>query len=159
MGRIEEFKNSSEYQRIQKFLGMTFDEFKQQLKEEIKVIKPNFTFFYKTINVATTTSAIRMSIRYEIEKVMEKMVSKLFGRKIANESIRETITKLLFKKSYFSAYKVIEKLGISAGVKRGILFTTAFANPLGTAINVIDTLVTYISIVTDIILTNQLKNK
>ncbi|WP_258556753.1 hypothetical protein [Mesomycoplasma flocculare] len=157
--RIEEFKNSSEYQRIQKFSGMTFDEFKQQLKEEIKVIKPNFTFFYKTINVATTTSAIRMSIRYEIEKVMEKMVSKLFGRKIANESIRETITKLLFKKSYFSAYKVIEKLGISAGVKRGILFTTAFANPLGTAINVIDTLVTDISIVTDIILTNQLKNK
>lgn len=156
--RIKEFKNSSEYQKINKFLQMNFEEFKDELKTKLKNKDPDFIFFYNIINISTQTSAVRYLIKTTIEKVMKVMVSKILGRKITNTVLRDLVTEALFKKAFFSAHKIVDGLKIAGKLKRGVLTTIKYANPLGAIISILDTLVSAISVLTNLVITSQLKN-
>ncbi|MXR33668.1 hypothetical protein DR096_01520 [Mycoplasma hyopneumoniae] len=137
---------------------MNFEEFKAELKTKLKNKDPDFIFFYNIINISTQTSAVRYLIKTTIEKVMKVMVSKILGRKITNTVLRDLVTEALFKKAFFSAHKIVDGLKIAGKLKRGVLTTIKYANPLGAIISILDTLVSAISVLTNLVITSQLKN-
>ncbi|QKG28152.1 hypothetical protein [Mycoplasma sp. 1654_15] len=157
LDKIKEFKNSSEYQKIRKFSGMTYNEFKGELKKELLAKVLDFSFVYNVLNFATKTSAIRKLAKFIVDKLYNKVMSKILGKFVEEKAIKEIIMKSVFKKTFFGASKVLEKMGISIGLKRSILLTTSFANPLGVIINIMDNLVSGISVVSTIAITYQIK--
>lgn len=141
--KINQFKNSSEYERIIKFSGMSFYEFKDQLREEITERGMDLGFYYNIANLSTATNPIRILIKQQIEKIMEKIMEKtiikIIGRKISDEITKETIAKLLIKKTIFlkwikNAYKIIKQLTIKTAAKRGLLMSVGYVNPISAAL-------------------------
>ncbi|AAZ44321.2 hypothetical protein [Mesomycoplasma hyopneumoniae] len=160
--KINQFKNSSEYERIIKFSGMSFYEFKDQLREEITERGMDLGFYYNIANLSTATNPIRILIKQQIEKIMEKTIIKIIGRKISDEITKETIAKLLIKKTIFlkwikNAYKIIKQLTIKTAAKRGLLMSVGYVNPISAALNILDTLNSIVSVVTTMVISAELQ--
>ncbi|AGQ50865.1 hypothetical protein [Mesomycoplasma hyopneumoniae] len=160
--KINQFKNSSEYERIIKFSGMSFYEFKDQLREEITERGMDLGFYYNIANLSTATNPIRILIKQQIEKIMEKTIIKIIGRKISDKITKETIAKLLIKKTVFlkwikNAYKIIKQLTIKTTAKRGLLMSVGYVNPISAALNILDTLNSIVSVVTTMVISVELQ--
>lgn len=157
LNRIKNFKNSTEYERIIKFSGMSFEEFKANFKKELKAKKPDLIFIYNILNLATKNSAVKMVVKHITQNLKEMLVSKIVGKLSGNQVFAKSISKIIFKKSFFSASESIIKLSTTIGTKRAILFTTSFANPLGSLVSALDSLLSGISVITNIAINYQLK--
>ncbi|WP_348602581.1 hypothetical protein ABJ972_02720 [Mesomycoplasma hyopneumoniae] len=155
--QMHQFKSSSIYEKIVKFQGMSFEEFKNLIKEEIEKDRPTIKDIFKNI----TISKIKSKLQELVQRLIIKIIAKRLGEwavKIVNAELGKiTLWKLFGPGKLFSGYILLRKLAVTITAKKVVMFATGFLSPIGKLVDILDTLVFTLSFIGNTILIDKIQ--